>query len=369
MLTNYYSINENSTVGSFLRETKEKKNMHYIILETQPESYVDIRTVGLKVHNPQEKLKSMKRTLPRADTTDSKELLHFLIESGDRVVKCPEGYFDFLHALEHIYNAKPDFLKNSLKTDVRMEVYALNPEDKLSTAKNILIHKRINLLPVIDGMKIVGELRTQDLVNSSLFNNTHESGLYDNKDQNLFNLPVTNLMNKRPLTLPHTATIGDAIKLMIDKKVPSIIVTKDENKLYSIISYKDIFKFIRKNADKPSFKVELIGTKELFDDETEMIHNFAESTMKKIRKISEYGLLRIFIKTHGNTEGTHQRKATIKLSLSKGNRVHNVEKEISSGTSDETYNDRVKSDWNIPKVVQEALAVLEKKVRTEKNRR
>jgi len=102
MLKNYFEIDENQSVGSFLKEVKDKKNTQYIILKTIPKSFVDIRTISLRLHNREEKLKNLKKTLSKTLSTDKSELVSFLIESGDRVVETKDGYYDFLDALNDI---------------------------------------------------------------------------------------------------------------------------------------------------------------------------------------------------------------------------------------------------------------------------
>ena len=136
MLTNYYQIDENETVASFLKGLKEKKNMHYIILNTTPKSFVDVRTVALRMHEPNEKLRSLKRPISTSSGDTNAEHFMQLLNSGDRVIEVDGEYYDFLDAIEHILESDHDFLSKPVSSLAKKEVYALNEDDKIASARN-----------------------------------------------------------------------------------------------------------------------------------------------------------------------------------------------------------------------------------------
>ncbi len=370
MLKNYYEVDENESVGSFLKEINDKKNMQYIILDTNPKAFVDVRTVALRMHNKNEKLKSLKKPLSISKGSLKEDFLKHLIDSGDRVIEANNDYFDFIDALEYIFQKGYDFLDEKLENSARKEIYALNEDDMISSARRFFTQKRVNLLPVISKINLVGEVRIMDLLVNDFLNqkNDNRGNLYDENYKNsIYNLPVSNIMNKRPLTIDKTKTLGDAVELMINKKIPSLIITEDD-KLYSIISYKDIFKMVVTNLENDLYNIEYTGSGDLYDDEYDLIQDFSEKFMKRISKVSGYRLLKMSFKVHGNTEGTHQKKASVTLTLSEGNKVLHVSKEMVGGTSDELSNDKVKAKWNIPLMVSDSLKALEKKVIEEKRK-
>ena len=370
MLKNYFEIDENKTVSSFLKDLNDKKNSQYIILEGEPKYFVDVRSIALKIKNIDEKLKNLKRPLSIIYAGEELDYLEHIIETGDRVIGVDNKYFDFIDALKLIIKNNYDFLNTNLSTLNKKEIFALNSEDKISHARNMFIKNRVNILPVIDETKIVGEIRPIDLLVNELFDTKIERTSYNsnNEIEKLWNLPVSNFSNKKPHKLDYNLTIADAVNKMIEKNLPSIIIS-DGEELYSIISYKDVFKLVKKNKELSKFNIEYNGISNLYDDELDLIKIMAEKTMLKITKISNYDNLKLSFKTYGNTEGTHKHKMGIKLLLSKGNKIINVDKEISKGTNDETYNDRVNINWNTPSMVQEALLILQNKVKNEKNKK
>ncbi len=368
MLTNYHEINENETVETFLKGINDKKNSHYIIL-TGGADFVDFRTIALKVRDPNEKLKHIKKTLSKTSSKDKSEHLMQMIESGDRVIKTNDNVFDFIDALKYILENHSELLDVEVRTLDRKEIFALNEKDMISTAKNLLLNKNVNLLPVIKNLEVVGEIRTFDLLASDLFQTRGSSNgdLYNEKHKNsVLNLSVDNIMNKKPHTIEKTAKLKDAVEFMINKSLPSVIVT-DNGELHSIISHKDIFKLIKKVANKKKYLIEFTGISNLFEDEVSLVESFAEKSMDKITKMSDYDLLKVSFKSMGSMD-SHQRKIQVHLLISHGKKVITIQNEISAGTSDEITNDKVKGKWNIPALVQETFKNLEKKVLDEKRK-
>lgn len=364
MLKNYYQIDEESTVTSFLKGIKEKKNVSYIILDTEPKHFVDIRTIALKLHNSDEKLKNLKKPLSKS----SGDNLRRFVESGDRVIETNTNYYDFIDALNEVLENNHNILKDKVDNHSKKEIFALNSSDKISTARNLFIKNRINLLPIIEGRDIVGELRPIDFIGAIFHKDSGNMDLYsEKKSDSRQNTEVTNIMNVKPHTISKNSTIREAVELMVNKKLPSVIVT-DNDRLYSIISHKDILrKVVVEN--ETNYNIEVVGGKELYEDEIDLVFDYAEKSMKKISKISDYTDLKVTFKSHGNTEGTHMKKVTINLLLSHGKKVITVSKEIVQGTSHEEANDKVKGKWNIPQVAQSALKALETKVLSEKKRK
>jgi len=364
MLKNYYEINENESVGSFLKEVNDKKNSQYLILNTSPVSFIDIRTIALKAHSNLEKLKSLKKNITVSKSNEKKENLSLLIDSGDRVIKTNSDFFDFLDGLKLISESKYDFFLKSLADSASSEIFAVNEEDKISNARNYMINHKINLLPVIDKLKVIGEVRMIDFLVNNLFEkNSQNSNFKDARK--IYDLPISNLVNKKPITLDVSNTYLDAINLMIEKKLPSIIITRKEE-LYSVISYRDIFKLIKKDAFRKNYLIEYVGSSNIFPDELDLVNDYAQRTMDKISKISNYDLLKISFKVHGNKDGTHKKKLSVNLLLSKGNKVIHMDCEMVPGTSDEEHNDKKWGTWNVAQMVQESLFNLKKKVKSSK---
>ncbi len=371
MLTNHYSIEEDTSVAAFLKGMNEKKNIHYIILNTDPKSVIDVRTFSLKIHNRDEKLKNLKKNLPWTDAKTNEEVLQFLIQTGDYVVEYRGGYYDFLHGLKDIQKSKHPILHKTMEEIAPKEIYALNSNDSIASAKALFSQKKINILPVIENLEVVGEVRTNDLLASDLFEKNESKDYYnENYEKSVFSLSIENLYNKKPITITKEDSINAAIKVMLTKKLSSLIVVDKKGDLYSILSFKDIFKLYHKENKQDQYEISFVGEDILYEDELRMVKGFAFRTMEKIQKMSKYKNLKIHYKVHGDKETSHIRKGELNLTLDAGgNKVLNVSKDIQTGTSDEEFNDKVKGKWNLAKLTQESLKVLEKQVIDESNKK
>jgi predicted transcriptional regulator len=350
---------------------REKNFFLYIVLDTEPKSFVDVRTIALKAHQGDEKLKNFKKVFSKAKSNEKSECFKQLVISGDRVILTKGGdYFDFVDGLKYILESNPDYLSKSLSELSKDEIFALNENDKISTARNLFIKHRINILPVIDkNRKLIGEVRPIDLMLNDLFNASYDTADYfdENKQQHLFNLPIENVYRREPMVLNKTQTIRELVNVMVEKKLPSVLIG-DEEEIFSVVSYKDIFKLMEPELEKEDFIIEYVHPDDIYEDDLDFIKDISERTFKKIRRISDYDHLKVSFKSIGNVEGSHKRKFEINLSLYKGNNQINVSKEISSGTSDEEFNDKVKYKWNVPLLAKEALNALERKVFEEKKK-
>jgi len=371
MLRNYFEVDENTEISSFLKNLNDKKNGHYVILKGD-EYFVDIRTIALKAHLQTEKLKNLKKPLSACNNCADEDKFKKLVESGDRVIKTGDGkYYSFLDALEYILKKESSFLNDKLLNTKRDEIFAINLDDKISDAKKLFVKNRINLLPVVDDkMGVIGELRPMDLLVSDLYLTDSNKADYYNENYQVpkLNLPVQSLINKKPILMDINSSYKYAISKMLEKKLTSIIVV-DSEKLYTIISYKDVFKLDLEYENYDDYIIEYKGISDLFADDLDLIRDLVDSTMRKIVILSEYSNLKITFKVHGGVDSGHKRKYSINLVLSNGNSIIHVDKETLGGTSDEIYNDKVKEKWNTPQLVQNALKALYRKVIEEKNKK
>jgi len=175
-------------------------------------------------------------------------------------------------------------------------------------------------------------------------------------------------MNPKPLTINTKSTIKEAIELMKTKKIQSLIVKENED-IYSIISYKDIFKLFNQFNSKQEYEINFVGEEILFEDELQLVKGFALKTMNKINKISNYNNLKIEYKVHGDKDSSHIRKGELKINLDAGGKVLSISKDIQSSSTNNEHESKIKAKWNLAKLTQESLKILENKVLDEKNKK
>ena len=57
-------------------------------------------------------------------------------------------------------------------------------------------------------------------------------------------MKVSEIMTRNPATIPQNASIGEAAKMMLEKKFSGLPVVDDENHLAGIITESDIFRLV-----------------------------------------------------------------------------------------------------------------------------
>ena len=102
-----------------------------------------------------------------------------------------------------------------------------NITNTISEISTLMKKYDIGFLPISDQKKIVGVITDRDIVVNALSNNCNQNDIIDK------------YIVKNLIVIEQDKKIEEAIKLMGDKKVRRIIVTKD-NKMSGILSLEDI---------------------------------------------------------------------------------------------------------------------------------
>lgn len=361
MLKNYYLIDENKSVENFLKNKNDKKNMLYIILDTNPETFVDSTDLALKVHNLQSKLKTIKKTLPTIENVlKNRDKIKFLLDSGQKICKINGKYYDIFEALTYIQKQEPIFLKNSLSKTKRKEIFVLNLTDKISQAKKILTEKKFSILPVInENNEIVGEIRTFDLLVGNLYNiSSNDKNFYSKKYENTIqNLSISQIMNTKPLILNIHKKIKNALNLMLTKKIPEIITCDENQRIFSIVSYKEIIlEYLNQYEDK-KYSFEIVGMENLLENEKIKIEKSLNRFLRRISKSLDDSNLKIYIKSIHSSKNKGLNDTTkyeLKINLfSKNQKPLHYEKNLDFQKKTQEYN------RNITKILNEGLKSIE----------
>ena len=80
----------------------------------------------------------------------------------------------------------------------------------------------------------------------------HEPALHDRVERSLMTDPVAALGPREPVTVPDAATLGEAIRLMIDRGVGAVLVTDAGGRLVGILTERDFLTKVAGAADFPA---------------------------------------------------------------------------------------------------------------------
>ncbi|MCQ5340566.1 MAG: MFS transporter [Candidatus Methanomethylicia archaeon] len=132
-------------------------------------------------------------------------------------------------------------LRDALKKKItlRISVVDVSPKELITIMPNVTLKEAIYImakndigfLPVIEKDKLVGILSESDVMMLIA------KGLTD------FNIPVSTVMNKSPITIEKTATLREAAELMVKNNIRHLPIVEN-GRVVAVVSVKDIIKAI-----------------------------------------------------------------------------------------------------------------------------
>ena len=122
------------------------------------------------------------------------------------------------------------------------EVITIAPETSLKEAHDIMRKKNIRRLPVVTHGKVLGIVTLGDIRGAEP-SRASSLSVWEMNEM-LANLKVSEIMTRNPGTIQATASVGDAARIMLEKKFSGLPVVDEENHLVGIITESDIFRLV-----------------------------------------------------------------------------------------------------------------------------
>jgi acetoin utilization protein AcuB len=137
-------------------------------------------------------------------------------------------------------------MKQELVRDwMTREVITISPDTSLAQAHKLMQEKGIRRLPVVDHDRIVGIITLGD-VRGAEPSTASSLSIWEMNDL-LAKLKIYEIMTQRPVTISENASIGEAARIMLDRKfsgLPVMPVMDDDGHLVGIITESDIFRLV-----------------------------------------------------------------------------------------------------------------------------
>ena len=143
-------------------------------------------------------------------------------------------------------------------------VVAVNPDDLLHDALDLICENRVSALPVVDSRgHCLGMLSTSDLIDLTheLDDEIHNLGRNNDAQPQWLIQQLTNAlgtervydqMTPNVATIKQEASVADAAATMMRNRVHRLPVTDDQNRLLGIISTMDIMSVVANGAGEPA---------------------------------------------------------------------------------------------------------------------
>jgi acetoin utilization protein AcuB len=133
---------------------------------------------------------------------------------------------------------KQELVKNWMTRDV----LTITPDTTLPEAHRLMTQNQVRRLPVMKDGRLIGIVTRGDVRGAEPSGATSLS-IWE-LNYLISNLKVEQIMTRKPITVSEDATIGEAARLMMEKKVSGLPVVGSGGKIVGIITESDIFRLI-----------------------------------------------------------------------------------------------------------------------------
>jgi acetoin utilization protein AcuB len=131
----------------------------------------------------------------------------------------------------------------SIKKIMSTKLVTVNLDDTLDTVKAIFDNLKFHHVLVIEERKLLGVVSDRDLLKALSPNIGSSRESY--QDLASLNKRVHQIMTRRPVVLPESATVDNAIYLFNTHSISCLPVVDPNNKPVGIVSWRDIMKNLR----------------------------------------------------------------------------------------------------------------------------
>ncbi|MGE0389606.1 MAG: HPP family protein [Candidatus Nitrosocosmicus sp.] len=214
-----------------------------------------------------------------------------IVDENNQEVK---GQLSSKRILQYIFDT---FMKKKINFDKRIiasdlmtpELLTIGPEDKVATARNIMVKDMIDHLPIVeqtqDGKNmVVGILTSSDMLRTLIpSDRIARDAMISDHEQHRLELAARGIADKNIITISPNETINSVIDLML-KSNSTYALVKSMDSVLGIITYRDIIALLGEQVESeiPAY---IIGLPE-DPFESELVKSKFTNTIKLLYKIS-----------------------------------------------------------------------------------
>ena len=121
-------------------------------------------------------------------------------------------------------------------------VVTIEMDDKLSVVKDIFDNSKFRHLLVLEASKLFGVVSDRDLLKAISPNLGTMTETY--KDAATLNKRVHQIMSRKPITLPPSASVREAVNLFNSHRISCIPIVDQDFRPVGIVSWRDILRHL-----------------------------------------------------------------------------------------------------------------------------
>ncbi|WP_455392547.1 CBS domain-containing protein [[Eubacterium] cellulosolvens] len=303
-IQNYKEIHENDNLGKALALFENSTDV--LVVFTPKQEYAGVlveRSILRSDLDPgKSKVKSFKTSAPKVQVnTELMECARLMLENN--VLFLPVFHNDKIIGLtNYIEILRSPILEKFARRTVRdvmvRNLPVANPGDKIGAVYNKFKKSDIFSIPVVDNDKFLGMIYLHDTVRAILQHKEKpDFGTKLGEKKHLLDLPVTNIMAEQVNSLSDSATIGEVIELIIEKKLDCVSIIDEENFLQSVVTVKDLLRLI--TTQKEIILTPTIRINSKIDGlNRNRVKAAVNAFVKKYRSILSPGEFEIYMREH-----------------------------------------------------------------------
>ncbi len=311
----FFSVSPEESLKKVLNKIREKNVFAVpVIGDDGIEGIITWRKIIERSSPPKTKVKKLIIHPPKIDSDMGLvDLAEEMLETGSRALPVYEKdeFLGIVTQKEVIKALSKDrsFAGKSVE-DISSDITTISEESTIGKAKAVMRQNRIGRLPVVDkDGGLVGSVDLSGLVKT--FHPEKAMKLGEKKGDSLpeRDSPVTIIMNKNPLTVPHTSDIREVAEEMTKANSLYAIIMED-NKPKSIVTPKDIVEIAASLKEVEGAYIQVAGVKDFDSFIKDKILDSAERKVEKAgRMFRDVERLILHVKSQ-NTDGNQRQYST-----------------------------------------------------------
>lgn len=179
----------------------------------------------------------------------------------------------------------------------------VNLHDHLDNARTILRRLDVRTIPVVDeNEELVGVIGISDIITYLKPKQRQQQGtVYGERTH--FDPKVKDVMIETPQYLSKDSTVSNAIAIMLDKNISTVIIVEERKPIGIITGFDILENIVAAREEQKGVFVNISGLEDEAPEVIDILFEILESEMKRINKIFTLKVLNIHIRTY-NIEGT-----------------------------------------------------------------
>ncbi len=237
------------------------------------------------------------------------------------------------------------------------EIMTHNPrcvsgEDTIETAKSLMNRMDVRALPVIDDdSKMVGMVGLRDITDSG-WRKKQKTGIGGGGESKPLKIAISSVMSTDPIYVDEDQTITNAIELMLDKSISTIMVAKHEVPIGIVTQY-DLMELIASFQKTEGVYVQISGLDVEDSDAYDPMYDLIQKSMKRTAKLVKPKLFTIHVSMHSDGHDEHAGRYQLSGRM----------------TTDHEMFYAQSHDWDLLKCLSDLLNQLDRMVRKDKSKK